>query len=86
MMNDEWVLIRNCNWLHEADMIKSILEGSGIEVFLPDEHILNIQPHYANVIGGARVLVRSSDFDRARLILETEVSGGSEHPGDDETD
>jgi hypothetical protein len=31
---------------NKAQVVKSILEASGIEVFIPDEHFLGVQPHY----------------------------------------
>ena len=43
-MSDAWVEIRNCNWLHEAHFVESVLESEGIEVQVPDEHTLGIQP------------------------------------------
>ena len=64
-MDEQWVEVRNCNWLHQAYFVKSILEGDGIEVLIPDEHLLGVQPLYANAVGGARVLVRSADLERA---------------------
>ena len=61
-MNQEWVQVRNCNWLHEAQFVQSVLESEGIDVFLPDEHVLGVQPFYANALGGVRVLVRAHDL------------------------
>jgi hypothetical protein len=52
-MSDDWVEIRNCNWLHEAHFVKSVLESEGIEVQVPDEHTLGIQPMQGGT-GGAR--------------------------------
>lgn len=71
MSEEQWVEVRNCNWLHEAYFVKSVLEGDGIEVMVPDEHLLGAQPLYANAIGGARVLVHSADLQRAIEILDS---------------
>jgi hypothetical protein len=68
-MDEQWVEVRNCNWLHEAHFLKSVLEADGIEVLIPDEHLLGVQPLYANAVGGARVLVRSADLQRAARSL-----------------
>lgn len=43
-MSVEWVQARNCNWLHEAHFVKSVLESAGIEVQIPDEHVIGINP------------------------------------------
>ena len=67
----EWIEVRSSNWLHEAQFIKSVLEGAGIEAMIPDEHTLGIQPLYGAALGGARVLVRAADLSRAIECLET---------------
>ena len=85
-MDKQWVEIRNCNWLHDSYQVKSVLESYGIEVSLPDEHLLGVQPLYANAVGGARVLVRSEDFQRAAEILDSvaELSSELDPPTEDE--
>ena len=40
--NQAWVEVRHCRWLHEAQLIKSVLEGADIEAFVPDEHTLGV--------------------------------------------
>lgn len=64
-MDDEWVVVRNCNWLHEAHLIRSVLKADGIEARIPDEHAHGVQPG----IGAVRVSVRSFDVERATDIL-----------------
>ena len=68
---DDWVQVRNCNWLHQAQFLKSVLESEGIDVQLPDEHVLGVQPFYGAAIGGARVMVRPADLQRATELLES---------------
>ena len=48
--------------------MKSVLEAEGIEVMLPDEHTLGVQP-VATAIGGARVLVHGRDALRAAELI-----------------
>jgi RimJ/RimL family protein N-acetyltransferase len=85
-MDERWVEIRNCLWLHQAYFVKSVLEGDGIEVLIPDEHLLGVQPLYANAVGGARVLVRPADLERAAEILDSveELSSDAEGPVENE--
>lgn len=68
-VEDEWVEVWNCSWLHEAEFIKSVLEGDGIDVQIPDQHMVGVQPLLANAIGGIRVMVRRADADRAAEVL-----------------
>jgi hypothetical protein len=51
-------------------VIRSLLEGEGIEALIPDEYFLGTYgPHSGIAIGGVRVMVRSNDLERARTIL-----------------
>ena len=69
----EWVEVRSCAFLHEAEFIKSLLEAEGIEVFLPDEYTLGVDPGLAPGFGGVRILVRQEDRWRAREVLDSSV-------------
>ncbi|HXW03796.1 MAG TPA: DUF2007 domain-containing protein [Vicinamibacterales bacterium] len=64
-----WREVRSCNWLHEALFLKSVLEAEGIDVLIPDEHTLGVQPLYAPALGGVRVLVPAADHARAAEVL-----------------
>jgi hypothetical protein len=68
-MNDDWVEVGNVNWLHQALLLKSVLEDAGIEALIPDEHTLSIQPAYAPILGGVRIMVRAAAEEKARDIL-----------------
>ena len=52
----------------QADLLKSLLEGSGIQAVLEDEFLGRMYP-YA-VPGGVKVLVPNDEFDEARRIVE----------------
>lgn len=69
-MADELVTVRNCNWLHEAEFVKSVLAAEGIEAEIPDEHTMGVQPLYGAAVGGVRVRVRASELDRATAALD----------------
>jgi hypothetical protein len=64
-MADEWVVVRRCNWLQEANFIASVLEGSGIPTQVADSYLLGIRPELANALGGVRVMVPESELQRA---------------------
>jgi hypothetical protein len=68
-MDDELVTVHNANWLHHALFVKTVLEGDGIEAFVPDEHTVSVDPALATALGGIRVMVRASDEARARDVL-----------------
>jgi hypothetical protein len=70
-MDTQWVEVRSCMWLHEAEFFRSVLEAAGIESTIPNEYTLGVQPLYANLLGGLRVLVRREDVDRAREVLDS---------------
>lgn len=69
MVDDPWVQVQNCNWLHEANFIVSVLAGAGIEAFVPDAYTLGVGPQLTPALGGVRVLVRASALERARHVL-----------------
>lgn len=70
-MDIQWVEVRSCTWLHEAEFFKSVLEAAGIESTIPNEYTLGVQPLYANMLGGIRVCVRRDDVDRALEVLDS---------------
>jgi hypothetical protein len=82
-MSAEWVEVRNCPWLHEAQFLKSVLDGAGIEAFIPNEQTLGVQPLYANMLGGAQLLVHPDDLERATELLDSAIVGPDESEGDD---
>lgn len=80
-MDAEWVEVRSCTWMHEAHLVKSVLESAGIEVRIPNEHTLGVQPGFAPLLGGVRVLVPAEDRDAAEAVLAAAADG----PADEET-
>lgn len=65
----DWVTVRTCIWAHEADLVRSVLEGSGIEVFIPDEQMATLRPHLLLGTGGVRVQVHAEDAEHATELL-----------------
>jgi hypothetical protein len=81
-MDDELVTVHNANWVHDAMFVKSVLEGDGIDAFVPDEHTLSVDPALGAALGGVRVQVRASDAERARLAIAAVLSAEVENPAD----
>ena len=77
-----WVEVRNCSWLHEAQVLTSVLESAGIESLIPDQYMVGVQPLYAHALGGVRLLVRAEDLDRARELLDS-VTASPGNPTDE---
>lgn len=62
------VVYRSLNaW--EAQLMRQALKAEGIESFLDNANMVNIQWLYANATGGVRVRVRAEDAEEARRIL-----------------
>ena len=83
-MDEELVTVHNANWIHDALFVKSVLEGDGIDAFVPDEHTLSVDPALGAALGGVRVQVRASDADRARqviaAVLNSDADGSANDP------
>ena len=54
----------------EAALVKSLLEASGIKVFMYDENTARLNPFYSSAIGGIKLMVPDEDVDRAREVLQ----------------
>jgi hypothetical protein len=67
--NNPWIEVASCAFLHEAELLKSVLENAGIEAILPDEHTLGVDPGLTPAFGGVRVFVRAEYLDRARDVI-----------------
>jgi hypothetical protein len=67
---EDWQTIKTFNMSHQAIIVRSMLEAEGIPCFLKDELTLQVDPFYSNALGGAKLQVKSSDFDRAISLLE----------------
>jgi len=53
----------------EMSVVKSKLESEGIECKVLDEHTVQVHNFLSQAIGGVRLQVASSDFEKARAIL-----------------
>jgi hypothetical protein len=53
----------------EAHMLQSRLQAYGVPAVVTDAHIVGTNPFLTMAVGGVRVLVPESDFERAREIV-----------------
>ena len=60
--------IIHCSSVSEAMLKKSLLEGSGIRSWVPDELTSEVQP-YLFAGAGVRLQVEDEDADEARRVL-----------------
>ena len=75
-MADNWTVVRNCSWLHEAELLKSVLASEGIDAQIPDQFALGVEPAFS-AFGGVRLMVPTVALERA-----TEILAATETPRD----
>lgn len=82
---DEWVVVRNVGYMHEAELIVAVLEAEEIDAFIPDAQMAG-GIGLTGLIQGIRVLVRASDLEFAHetlLAVDEEDLPDGEEPVDD---
>ena len=70
-MPDDFSVIYSGN-IVQADLLKCLLEGDGIQAFLEDEFLGRMVPYAATAggVGAVKVIIAKSDLDQARRIVE----------------
>lgn len=53
-----------------ANITLTKLQNYGVECYLYDEHTVNMNPIYSNVIGGIRLMVKEEDVMEATQLLQ----------------
>ena len=78
-MNGERLSIIYAGNIVQADLLKCLLEGEGIQVFLQDEILGMVAPWYvaAGGAGAVKVAIANSDVDKARPIVEEFVKSSA---------
>jgi Putative prokaryotic signal transducing protein len=71
MRTDDFAVVYSGN-IVQADLLKSVLDDSGIQAMLEDEYIGRMYP-YA-IPGGVKVIVPNAELDEARRIVEKLLS------------
>jgi hypothetical protein len=63
------VTLVRCATLSEADLIASRLRVAGIDVFIPDESLMQVMGGDQNAFGYVRVQISPRDYDSAKELL-----------------
>lgn len=61
--------VATCNNPMHAQLLKSVLEDSGIPAFLPNEHSAQTMPHLILAMGGIQVQVSDDNEVAARQLI-----------------
>ena len=64
----EWVVLRTFSYQHEAEIVKSVLEGSGIEAITNSDDCGALDPALG-LVRGVNVLVTADQFEQAESVL-----------------
>lgn len=65
----EWVVFRTFNYQHEAEVVKSVLEGSGIDAMTTSDDCGALDPALS-LVRGVRLLVAADQIDKATSVLD----------------
>ena len=75
MVSDEFVSIHTAPNPTEHLLLRSLLEGNGIEVRLEATNATGAYPDSAGSMANSELFVRAGDAERARAILEAAEEG-----------
>ena len=65
---DSWVVLETFSWFQQALLLKTFLEGAGIQSVIPEEHMATIDPSLTAM--KVRLLVKCSDLEEARKLVD----------------
>ena len=75
--------ITTCSNIAEAQLLKSLLDDSGIKAFLPEEMTANAAPQFL-FSSGIRLQVEDEDADEARQVIARAETPPDKIPGEDQ--
>jgi hypothetical protein len=64
------VTVKTCTCFSEIVLPQSLLESKGIQCFVKDEIMAQVNPLYSNTIGGIKLQVRQSGVESILKILK----------------
>lgn len=65
-----WVTLISFTYPHEAHIAISYLKSEGLDTIIKDELTTQVDNFYSNAIGGVKILVRESDYQRGIDLLK----------------
>jgi len=68
--SDGPVVVRRFRDMPEAIAARMTLEAAGIECYLQDETVIRLDWLWSNLMGGLKLVVRKSDADEAKKVLD----------------
>ncbi len=68
--SDAPAVVRTFRDMPEAFAARAALEGAGIECYLQDETVVRLDWLWSNLLGGLKLVVKKSNADEARKILD----------------
>jgi len=80
---DNWITVLTMTLPQDTYMVQGYLGSEGIESQLKDELTAQVYNFYSNAIGGVKIQVKESDYEKARLLLQ---KGGYLKTDDDKAD
>ncbi len=72
-MSEKLITVAAFNKGIKAHLSKSKLESEGIECFIADENVVNLNWFLSNAVGCIKLQVKESDAERAVKILKAMV-------------
>ena len=69
-MTPEFSLAARFQYSAEAHIYRAKLADAGIEVFMRDHITIDSDPLVSNAIGGVKLMVRTVDLERAKVVLD----------------
>jgi hypothetical protein len=89
MAEEEWTLVDKVHGQLQAEILKGLLEAQGLRVWLNQEGAAHAYAVAIGTLGMVEIMVPSSEFEKARQVLESYYRGDFENmelrePGPDE--
>lgn len=68
---NEFETVATYTYAHECMVIKPLLLKEGIQHFFQNETIIGLIPFYSNAVGGIKLKVKKSDYQKVKAILNS---------------
>jgi len=78
-MSGQLVAVGTYDNAFEAHLVRGKLGAYGVNAFLADDNVININPLLTNLMGGVKVLVPEDEVVEARRVLNLE-DGAADSP------